>query len=284
MRRILLALSLGLLSSCASFPEEIDNFRFAAMSPLRDFNLTQAPIPGQLNALQQPYGYIDQSGCQVWTQEVDSLQAALMTNDGRRVGFRRDSETFVGRTGNLRDSGIKSATSRFIPFRSIVRQASGASRFEQRAARASDRARYRIGYLVGLGRAHRCPGFGVLSPFAPRPNTQAAWTRTANAPTQHRLSGYSGQPYVQPTQPQFRTQPQIRYARPYRQTAPMQLPVQSQPNYRRPTNPQPSYVQPTYIQPSYSRPASVHPSHANRTYTHPNHRIVASIPYGTAPR
>lgn len=276
MRRILLALSLGLLSACASLPEEIDNFRFAAMSPLRDFNLTQAPIPGQLNALRQPYGFIDQSGCQVWTQEIDSLQTALMTNDGRRVGFRRDSETFVGRTGNLRDSGIKSATSRFIPFRSIVRQASGASRFEQRAERASDRARYRIGYLVGLGRSHRCPGFGVLSPFAPRPNTRAAWTQTATAPVQYRPSGYTPQTYVQSAKPQSyvqSTQPQIRYARPYRQTAPMQ------PSYHRPTTPQPSYGQPTY-----SRPASVHPSHVHRTYTHPSHPTVASIPYGTAPR
>lgn len=267
MRRILLALSLGLLSACASFPEEIDNFRFAAMSPLRDFNLTQAQIPGQLNALQQPYGFIDQSGCQVWTQEIDSLETALMTNDGRRVGFRRDSETFVGRTGNLRDSGIKSATSRFIPFRSIVRQASGASRFEQRAERASDRARYRIGYLVGLGRAHRCPGFGVLSPFAPRPNTPPAWTQTVTAPAQYRPSGYPQQSYVQSAQPQ------IRYARPYRQTAPMQ------PNYRSSTAPQRSYVQPSYTQPNAAAP-----NRWSQTYTYPTRPTVASTRYGTAPR
>lgn len=278
MRRILLALSLGLLSACASFPEEIDNFRFAAMSPLRDFNLTQAPIPGQLNALQHPYGFVDQSGCQVWTQEIDSLEASLMTNDGRRVGFRRDSETFVGRTGNLRDSGIKSATSRFIPFRSIVRQASGASRFEQRAERASDRARYRIGYLVGLGRAHRCPGFGVLSPFAPRPNTQSAWTQTVTAPVQYRPSGYTQQTYVQSAQPHVRTQPQIRYARPYRQTAPLQ------PSYGQPSNGQTTYRQPIRTQPTYSHPATVVPTQPIVTHHYPSHRIVASTPYGTAPR
>lgn len=247
MRRILLALSLGLLSACASLPEEIDNFRFAAMSPLRDFNLTQAPIPGQLTGLQQPYGYIDQSGCQVWTQEIDSLETALMTNDGRRVGFRRDSETFVGRSGNLRDSGIKSATSQFIPFRSIVRQASGASRFEQRAERASDRARYRIGYLVGLGRSHRCPGFGVLSPFAPRPNSPAAWTQTATAtaPVQYRQTGYSRQTSA-PSHAQYRAQPQIRYA-----------------------------------QPSYAQPTTMRPDQISRVYRYPNHRTVASTPSGT---
>lgn len=180
MWRLISVLSLAFLSACANFPEEVDNFRFAAMSPLRDFNLTQAPIPSQLNSLAQPYGFVDQSGCQAWVQEIHTLETALMTNDGRRVGFRRDSETFIGRSGNLRDSGVKSLTSQFIPFRSVVRQASGASRFEQRAERASDRARYRIGYLVGLGRSHRCPGFGSLSPFAPQPHTRTAWSNPGN--------------------------------------------------------------------------------------------------------
>lgn len=207
MWKLVSVFSLAILSACASFPEEVDHFRFAAMSPLRDFNLTQAPIPGQLNALTQPYGYIDQSGCQSWAQEIDSLEAALMTNDGRRVGFRRDSETFVGRTGNLRDSGVKSATSQFIPFRSVVRQASGASRFEQRAGQASDRARYRIGYLVGLGRSHRCPGFGSLSPFAPQRTT------TVSRPQYYRPQS---QPQYRPQyQPQYRQAPQTIASTPY---------------------------------------------------------------------
>lgn len=190
MWRLVPVLSLAFISACASFPEEVDHFRFAAMSPLRDFNLTQAPIPGQLKSLAQPYGFVDQSGCQAWTQEINNLEIALMTNDGRRVGFRRDSETFAGRSGNLRDSGVKSATSQFIPFRSIVRQASGASRFEQRAETASDRARYRIGYLVGLGRAHRCPGFGSLSPFAPRPQARTAWSQPTNQNIRYSNPGY----------------------------------------------------------------------------------------------
>ena len=135
--------SLVLLSSCASFLEEADHFQFAAMSPLRDLNLTQAPILGQFNALYQPYDYADHDGC--------------------RVGFRSDSDTFVDRSGNLRDVGVKSATSKLISFRGVVRQISGASHFKQQANRASDQARYRIGYLVGLARSHRCPGFGTLN-------------------------------------------------------------------------------------------------------------------------
>ncbi|WP_298913123.1 hypothetical protein [uncultured Algimonas sp.] len=157
-----LALCAALLSSCASFPEETDHFGFAATAPLRDLNLAQSPIPGQLDALHQPFGHIGRSGCPAWSREIDDLEAALSRNEGRRVGFRRDNETFEGRTGNLRDAGIAALARSPIPFRSVVRQASGAAQFEQRADRASDRARYRIGYLVGLGRSHRCPGFGTL--------------------------------------------------------------------------------------------------------------------------
>lgn len=177
MWKTLFALPLVLLTACASFSEEADHFQFAAMSPLRDFNLTQPPIPNQLNALYQPYGYIDQSGCQAWSQEIDELEAAINANEGRRVGFRRDSETWEGRSGNLRDVGVKAATSQIIPFRGVIRQVSGASRFEQRAETASDRARYRVGYLVGLGRSHRCPGFGVLNE-APRPVQSSSQSST----------------------------------------------------------------------------------------------------------
>ena len=159
----------SILSACASYGEEEDNFTYAAMAPFRDLNLAQQPIPGQLNALHQPYGYIDQSGCSAWTREINELEAALSANEGRRVGFRRDSETFVGRTGNLRDQGVAALATSAIPLRGVVRQVTGASQFEQRAERASDRARYRIGYLVGLGRSHSCPGFGRLGPSQSEP-------------------------------------------------------------------------------------------------------------------
>lgn len=155
------------LSSCASYVEEEDHLAFAATAPFRVFNIGQEPIPGQLNALHQPFGYIDQSGCEAWAREIRELEVAILANAGRRVGYRRDSETFVGRTGNLRDQGVAAIANTAIPFRGVVRQLSGAARYEQRAQRASDRARYRIGYLVGLGRSHQCPGFGTL-PHTPQ--------------------------------------------------------------------------------------------------------------------
>ncbi|MEL6686943.1 MAG: hypothetical protein AAFP97_04910 [Pseudomonadota bacterium] len=184
----LVVLSAPFMSSCASYQEEEGHLAFAATAPFRVFNVGQEPIPGQLNALHQPYGYIDQSGCEAWTREINELDAAIEANAGRRVGYRRDSETFVGRTGNLRDQGVAALANTAVPFRGVVRQLSGAARYEQRAERASDRARYRIGYLVGLGRAHRCPGFGTLQPthnYVPqhRATPQLSYDPYRTAPT-----------------------------------------------------------------------------------------------------
>lgn len=230
MRKAILTLPLILLTACASFSEEMDHFTFAASSPLRDVNLMQEPIPGQLRALNQPYGYTDKGGCEAWTREIKELEAALLANEGRRVGYRRDSDTFTGRTGNLRDVGVKSAASQILPFRGVVRQVSGAAQFEQQANRASDKARYRIGYLVGLGRASRCPGFGRLTP-TPRSSYQPAGSRYGQPQLRYAPSTHHTQ-----QQPHYhRTYPQSRYVQPSRATHPYR-PTTSQPAYGHPTS------------------------------------------------
>lgn len=155
----LLCLSVATLSGCASTHEEVEHFGYAATAPVRDVNLRQYAIPQQLMDLQNPYGTTDRSGCAVWAQEVNQLSTALAINRDRRVGFRRDGNNFAARTGNLRDVGVQAAATYFIPLRGVVRELSGAAQFERDALAASDRGRHRIGYLIGLGRAHRCPGF-----------------------------------------------------------------------------------------------------------------------------
>lgn len=233
MRKAILIVPLILLTGCASFSEELDHFTFAASSPLRDVNLMQEPIPGQLRSLRQPYGFTDQGGCEAWTQEIRELEAALIANEGRRVGYRRDSDTFVGRSGNLRDVGVKSAASQILPFRGVIRQVSGAAQFEQQANRASDKARYRIGYLVGLGRASRCPGFGTLAP-APRSYPRATGSRYGQpqlrpAPSSWTPSSHGHHPHY------HLVQPQQRYVQPSRATHSYH-PTTSQPAYGHPTS------------------------------------------------
>ena len=149
----------AILSGCASAHEEVDHFGFAAFSAARDFNVGVQPIPNQMQALQNPYGYGPRPGCEGLWREAQHLGEAISQNEGRRAGYRRDNRTFTGRFGNLRDAGVKSAATFFTPYRGIVRQVTGAAAYEKRATQADQRARTRLGYLVGQGRAYRCPGF-----------------------------------------------------------------------------------------------------------------------------
>jgi hypothetical protein len=162
LRMLIMGLLLALFAvSCASTREETEHFKFAAFSALRDFNVTATPIPGQLQNLQNPYGrtpYQDQ-GCQaIWT-ELQYLNQAIAQNQGRHVGFRRDNNTMVGRFGNLRDTTVQTVATLFTPYRGVVRQVTGAAAHEGNAIQADQRARTRLGYLVGQGQAMRCPGF-----------------------------------------------------------------------------------------------------------------------------
>ena len=147
------------LSACATRGEEVDHFAYAAATPLRDMNLVRDRIPPQLRALQDPFGYTESTGCRAWATEIGQLQQALTTQAGQPVGYRRDARTWTGLSGNVRDVTVASVAGSVLPYRGVVRQLSGAAAHAQRAQVDGQRARYRIGYLVGMGRAHRCPGF-----------------------------------------------------------------------------------------------------------------------------
>ena len=166
MKFLLPALAL-LLASCATPGEEARQFGYAASTPLRDLGIGNRPVPQNLQRLQNPFGYSqggygqfgDRSTCSALYNEVVSLNRSIEANSGRYVGYRRDSSTRAGRFGNARDVGVASAVTSFIPFYPLFRQVTGAAARDQRAEQANNRARLRIGYLVGQARAYRCPGF-----------------------------------------------------------------------------------------------------------------------------
>ena len=148
-----------MFSGCASTNDEIDHFGYAALSAARDFGIGAKPIPATLQQLQNPFGAVPVESCRHWYQEARYLEHAIKENEGRRVGYRRDNSSFKGRVGNLRDVGVKTAATIFTPYRGIVRQLTGAAAHEKDAKQADQRARLRLGFLVGQGRANRCPGF-----------------------------------------------------------------------------------------------------------------------------
>ena len=161
MKSLLPVLALS-LAACATPGEEARQFGYAASTPLRDLGIGDRPVPQNLQRLQNPFGYGqygDRSTCNALYTEVVNLNRSIEANSGRYVGYRRDSSTRAGRFGNARDVGVASAVTSFIPFYPLFRQVTGAAARDQRAEEANNRARLRIGYLVGQARAYRCPGF-----------------------------------------------------------------------------------------------------------------------------
>jgi len=67
----------AILSGCASAHEEVDHFGFAAFSAARDFNVGVQPIPNQMQALQNPYGYGPRPGCEGLWREAQHLGKSL---------------------------------------------------------------------------------------------------------------------------------------------------------------------------------------------------------------
>ena len=159
MRLLVSVLSVVLLlGACASPGKEAGYFGYAAATPLRDLNIGNPEVPGQLAALRNPFGYASPT-CQAVEREIAALQGSIVENNRRYPGYRRPTHTRGGRVGNAWDVGVSSAATYWIPFRGLVRQVSGAAKRDARAQAASDRARYRVGYLVGQARAYQCPGF-----------------------------------------------------------------------------------------------------------------------------
>ncbi|MGB0907752.1 MAG: hypothetical protein ACPGVT_09685 [Maricaulaceae bacterium] len=160
------------LSACMSIPNVIEipdgqygkvfNYiPYAATTPLRDLNITQAPIPSQLDTLSNPYGTDTHISCGAVLAEAQALNAAITDNLPKNPGSRHDKNTRAGNLGNAMDAGVKAISISPIPFRGVVRFLSGATYHERDIMRADQKGRERLGFLIGIGAANRCPGFNL---------------------------------------------------------------------------------------------------------------------------
>jgi hypothetical protein len=142
----------------------------AALTPLNDFNLRRVPIPARLEALASPYEPLPARTCAAVAFEVTELTKILGADSDAPPPPR---ETIGQRAGDgaaeLALGGVASAATDFIPFRSVVREATGASAHERRLRAAYERGVARRSYLKGIGASLGCappaapePGAGVL--------------------------------------------------------------------------------------------------------------------------
>ncbi len=147
----------------------------AAMAPLTDLNLRRTPIPAKLDAIVSPYEPLPQVTCATLAAEVDELTIILGPDSDAPPPPPASLNQRAGEgAADLALSGVASATTDFIPFRSIVREATGASAHERRLRAAYERGVTRRAYLKGVGAQMGCappaapePGAGFRKPGPP---------------------------------------------------------------------------------------------------------------------
>jgi hypothetical protein len=147
----------------------------AAMAPLTDFNLRRAAIPAKLEAIVSPYEPLPRVTCVTIAGEVTELTNILGADSDAPPPPQISMSQRAGEgAADLALGGVASATTDFIPFRSIVREATGASAHERRLRAAYERGVTRRAYLKGVGAQMGCappaapePGAGLLKPGPP---------------------------------------------------------------------------------------------------------------------
>src|SRR6185503_5592450 len=142
----------------------------AALTPLNDFNLRRTEIPARLAALISPYEPLSARNCIAIGTEVAELTKILGPDSDAPPA---PEETLGQKAGDGAASialgGVASAATDFIPFRSVVREATGASAHERRLRAAYERGLERRAYLKGIGAS-----MGCASPAAPEPGAGIA--------------------------------------------------------------------------------------------------------------
>lgn len=163
---------LALLGACKSVPNPIDmpngNYKasvkhvpYVAATPLRDLNITPERVPNRLANLQNPYGTDTHTSCSAVLAEARAIETAIRENGTKTTGVMHQGETRAAYVGNAADVTTKVIATSLIPFRGAVRYFSGATKHDSQKRAADQRARERLGFLVGVGSANACPGFGI---------------------------------------------------------------------------------------------------------------------------
>ena len=130
----------------------------AASVPFEDLNLKREKIPKTLKRVDRVYPEVPPDSCFMIDFEIRELTRVLGPDEDDTVP--EDTTTFRSRmtdkAGEMSVDAIKDAAASQIPFRDMVRRASGAKRHERLVGEAYDRGAARRTYLKGLGDAMGC--------------------------------------------------------------------------------------------------------------------------------
>ncbi len=175
---LLLACGVLLAASCASTSRQTstgvnravsktsEGLDDAVSAPLNDFNLTRVPIPERLEAIKSPYEPLAETSCASIGAEVTLLTEILGPDSDAPEGPEEELGAKAGdAAAGLALGEVKSTVTGFIPFRSLIRQATGASAHERKLREAYQRGVQKRAYLKGVGASKGC-----APPAAPNPD------------------------------------------------------------------------------------------------------------------
>ncbi len=155
-----------LAAGCSTAAEKTSaGFSDAAMAPLNDFNLRRTEVPPLLEAIKSPYEPIAVVNCAALGATVTDLTAILGRDSDAPLPPEGSFEEKAGSgAADMTLGAVSSTMTDFIPFRSIVREATGASAHERKLRAAYERGVTRRAYLKGVGAQ-----LGCAPPAAPEP-------------------------------------------------------------------------------------------------------------------
>ncbi len=135
-----------------------DGFSDAALTPLEDLNLRRREIPPVLAAMESPYHLPAELTCKDLDRMIAELDSLLGPDwDAPQPDERLRTEVLGDEAAEAALGAVESGVTGWIPFRGLIRKATGAESHEKKYNRA-----YRIGaqrrtYLKGYGLAKGCP-------------------------------------------------------------------------------------------------------------------------------
>ncbi|MEM1410056.1 MAG: hypothetical protein AAGG79_04840, partial [Pseudomonadota bacterium] len=138
------------------------------LAPLEDINVRREAIPpilANLDVYEKPVP----SSCAGIAIEIQDLEAYVggdvdILDTNSQVSFRRQ---VIDMADDQAYDLVSDFTTDFIPFRSIVRRATGANAYDRSIRRAYHRGRLRRSYLKGIGFAKGCDS--PAAPYFPGP-------------------------------------------------------------------------------------------------------------------
>jgi len=135
-----------------------EGFADAALSPLEDLNLKRREIPPLLAAMASPYHVPADLTCEELDRMIAELEGVLGPDwDAPKPDERLKTEVLGDEAAQAALGAVESGVTGWIPFRGLIRKATGAESHEKKYNRAYKIGAQRRTYLKGYGLAKGCP-------------------------------------------------------------------------------------------------------------------------------